>query len=54
MHLTLKKLESPGRGEVWWGGVRVGVRTSSWRWERRNGRRNSQKVDLDRDKDWSV
>jgi hypothetical protein len=29
MHLTLKILEIPGNGEVWWGGGGVG--TSSWR-----------------------
>jgi hypothetical protein len=34
VHLTLKRLEAPGSGEVWWSGdgVREGrVKTSSWR-----------------------
>jgi hypothetical protein len=33
VYLTLKRLEAPGSGEVWWGG-RWGMETFSWRlWE---------------------
>jgi hypothetical protein len=31
MHLTLERLEDPESGEVWWGGMGVGLRTYSWR-----------------------
>jgi hypothetical protein len=54
MHLTLKRLESPGSGEVWWGLV----------WRSRNilmeyrdwvrGVWNRQRVDQDGDKVWTV
>jgi hypothetical protein len=33
---------------------RVGVRTSSWRWERRNRMRNSQRVNREGDDYWTV
>ena len=29
MHLTLKMLEAPGNGEIWWGGVGA-LGTSLW------------------------
>jgi hypothetical protein len=34
MHQTLERLETPGRGKVFWEG------TSSWRQGRRNGMKN--------------
>jgi hypothetical protein len=43
MPLTLKRLEVPGSGEVWWGGGCVG--TSSWRQGRRNEMRNCWRVE---------
>jgi hypothetical protein len=50
MHLTLKRFEAPGSGEVWW---RRGRRmsTSSWRWGQGYGLRNSQRADRKGDKD---
>jgi hypothetical protein len=46
MNLTLKRLETPGSREVWWGGVRK-KGTSSWSLGggRRHGMWNSQWVD---------
>jgi hypothetical protein len=47
--------------ETWcpreWGGVvgwEWGLGTSSWRWGRRNGMRNSQRAAQEEDKDWIV
>jgi hypothetical protein len=54
-YLTLKRLEAPENGEVWWGGgCKVG--TSSWRHGGRRGYRtwNSQRVEWDGDKIWTV
>jgi hypothetical protein len=53
MLLTLKRLEAPGSGEVSWGGS-VGVGTSSWRWGRRYGMRNSQRADREGNKNWII
>jgi len=39
-----------GPGRVGWGGVE----TSSWKWERRNGKRNYWRTDWKWDKDWTV
>jgi hypothetical protein len=44
MHLTLERLEAPGNGEAWRLGVE-GVGTLSWRWGKRNGVRNYQRVE---------
>jgi hypothetical protein len=33
MHFTLKRLEAPGSGEIWWGRGWGGVGTSLWGWE---------------------
>jgi hypothetical protein len=51
MHITLKRLEAPWSGEVWWLGVGVG--TLSWRWWQRNGMRNSWMADWEGDNDWT-
>jgi hypothetical protein len=55
MHLTLKRLEAPSSIEVWWVGSRgqgdillemgLGKRYGMW---------NSQRVDQERNKIWSV
>jgi hypothetical protein len=37
-----------------WSGDRGGVGTSSWRLGRRYGMRNSQRVDKEGDKDWTL
>jgi hypothetical protein len=50
MHLILKKLEAPGSLKLWWGGWWVG--TGGIR--RRYVRGNSQRVDQEGDKIWSV
>jgi hypothetical protein len=53
MHLTLKRQEATGTLEIWWGGERGHSRGNS-----EVGRRyvmwNSQRVDGDGDKIWSV
>jgi hypothetical protein len=47
MHLTLKRLEAPGSGEVWWGGMG----TLTWRQVvGRCGMWNSWRVDQEGDK----
>jgi hypothetical protein len=46
MHLTLKRLEAPESGEVWWGGV--------GRQGRRYGMRNSWRADQEGNNDWTV
>lgn len=51
MHLTLKRLEVPGNGESWWGGVVGGDILLEMR---RNGMRNCQRVDWKGDDDWIV
>jgi hypothetical protein len=56
---TLKRLEAPGSGEVWWGGGVGGVEG----WEgrdilletgRRNGMRNYWRADQEGNNDWTV
>ena len=55
MHLTLKRLESPGKGRsaragVGWGDILMEMKG----WGRRYGMRNRQRVDWEGDKIWSV
>ena len=53
MHITFKRLEAPGTGEVWWGGGEK-VGTSPGRWGgvgRRNGMSNSQREDREGNND---
>jgi hypothetical protein len=52
MYLSLKRLEAPGSGEVWWGGSRgwghpLGDGGGYGMW-------NSQRADQEGDKDWTV
>jgi hypothetical protein len=37
MHLTLKRLEAPGSGEVWWGGILVEMEEEVWDVEQSEG-----------------
>jgi hypothetical protein len=55
MHLTLKRLEFPENGEVWWfGGWEGGDILVETVWGRRYGMWNSQRVDQEGAKIWSV
>jgi hypothetical protein len=52
MHLTLKRLEDPGSGEVWWGGSRGWRHPHGYREGRRYGMWNSQRIDWEGDQIW--
>jgi hypothetical protein len=53
MHLTLKKLEIPGSGKVWWG-RRKGLGRPYGDGVGKYGMWNSQRVDQEEDKIWNV
>jgi hypothetical protein len=54
MHLTLKRLEAPGSGEVWWGRVEEGRDILLERRRRRYGMGSSREVDWEGDSSWTV
>ena len=61
MHLTLKRLEAPGSGEVWWDGVWVEVGGGGGGGDilldtegKRNGMKNCGRTDWEGGKDWTV
>lgn len=53
MYLPLKRVDPPGSGEIFWGGLEC-VRTYSWRCRKRYVIRNSQRVDQEVDNLWTL
>jgi hypothetical protein len=53
MHITFKRVEAPGRMEVWWlGGGDILIESGVG--ERRYGMCNNQRVEQEGDKIWGV